>query len=263
MPEKGHKMGDCIKPGEKKLIIYFKRNIHNYKCDINFENQISISDYLCTKENNSKFKVNYILKACIYIDKKKYFSIICINNNWYKYLNDKIEILHNPENQLYEYEPQILLYELNETNNIKEANLFQNINDPNNIIKESINRKNQIKAFELYDQQNKKIFNIINTTIKENLNQNEIKIFNPFFININFYIISKKGIDNIISIQTSYDDNIKEIINKFFSKLNQSNESIKGFLLKDQIIDINSKIKLRKLNIKNNMTIIAIKNDKY
>ena len=246
----------------KVLIIYFKRNMHNYQCDVDFKNEISITDYIYSKENNDiKFQANYILKACICYN-QKYFSNIFINNTWYRYIDDKIEILDYPEKQLYEFEPQILLYELNESKNIKKEKKIKNINnnniiiDPKNKNKKFSNILKQIKAFELYNQQNRNIFEFINPYI----NHTNKEILNPFYININFYIISKKGIDNILSIQANYDDNIEEIINKFF---NQSNENIKTFILNGEIIDINSKIKLRKSNIKNDYIILAIKNDKY
>ena len=55
----------------------------------------------------------------------KYFSDICINGKWFRFMDDQIIALNNFYNDIHTYEPQILIYELEENQN------FQNNNNQN------------------------------------------------------------------------------------------------------------------------------------
>lgn len=93
------------------LIIAFKRGYHSYQCDIDFGTIINISKF-CKYNINGKLNGNYILKACISLNYyNKYFADILINGNWFRFLDDKYSTL-NTYNEIYINEPQILIYEL-------------------------------------------------------------------------------------------------------------------------------------------------------
>ena len=98
----------------KILIIYFNRQNHiydgnignNIKGDINFQLEITF------------LNKRYALKACIsYCNLPKYFTDVYINNNWYRYMEDQIKVINISE--LYDYEPQLLIYELIDYNNFQ------------------------------------------------------------------------------------------------------------------------------------------------
>ena len=90
----------------KILIFYFKRNNHLFKGDIDFNMKLEM------------YNKTYNLKACISsYSNQKYFSDVFINNIWYRYLEDKVEMLGDVNKQIHEYETQCLIYELEEINN--------------------------------------------------------------------------------------------------------------------------------------------------
>jgi len=106
----------------KVLIIYFKRSIHIYKGDIDFTNKYSI----CNK--------NYYLKGCIsYCNTSKYFCDVCVNNVWYRYMDNISKILNDVNKEIHEYEPQLLIYELEESPQ-KQNNMGMNQNNSNQTI---------------------------------------------------------------------------------------------------------------------------------
>jgi hypothetical protein len=96
----------------KVLIIYFKRNYHINKNDIIFPIDINISDYVCSKRKLQH--PYYTLKSCIfYCEPDKYYTFTSFDNQWYKSTNEQSLIICNKE-ELYIYEPIIIIYELNE-----------------------------------------------------------------------------------------------------------------------------------------------------
>ncbi len=110
-----------IKTTTKVLIIAFKRKNHTYKGDIGFNLHFSMSNYVNQKENI--YKKNYKLKAIIsysLVDyykigkKPKYFADININDNWYRFtdFNEPGSKRLKHKYELYRFEPQILIYEL-------------------------------------------------------------------------------------------------------------------------------------------------------
>ena len=103
----------------KVLILAFKREKHSYHCDITFGKQFNISKYIST---DSMIGINsntiYALKACISLNNNnQYFADICINNIWFRFLNNQITMLGNVNNDIHIFEPQLLIYELEEEQN--------------------------------------------------------------------------------------------------------------------------------------------------
>ena len=99
----------------KVLIISFKRNNHNYSCDIDFDLKINIAKY-CSKDNISGINSNtvYNLKAIIGLNNnQQYLADVLINNFWFRFINNQVNTLVNVNNDIHIFEPQLLIYELN------------------------------------------------------------------------------------------------------------------------------------------------------
>ena len=94
------------------LIIALIRKNHMYTCDINFPENLDIKDYY---EQNQKMNNLYILKACVSLNYQGYFADINLNNNWFRYFGNQDPIQITKDN-IYNYEPQLLFYELSENN---------------------------------------------------------------------------------------------------------------------------------------------------
>ena len=107
----------------KTIIIRFKRNNLGNKCDIQFPIKFNFNKYSASGNNSNN---NYILKSCIsYMPQSyKYFTDINTDLNsdygqWTRYMDSQKQIL-NSFNEVYAFEPQILIYEqlnLNQGNN--------------------------------------------------------------------------------------------------------------------------------------------------
>ena len=124
---------NCNKPNAKSfisitgnpkiLILALIRKNHTYKCDLDFTNKLNIFPYCNSKNKNN---TTYYLKACISLwNPGEYFSDISINNCWYRYYKNQMKMLGDVTTEIHTYEPQLLIYELEE--NMK--NIF---NMPNN-----------------------------------------------------------------------------------------------------------------------------------
>lgn len=110
------------------LIISFKRNYHSFKCDIDFGTRINISNF-CKNNMHGFTNNNYILKACISLyNYQKYFADIFINGNWFRFIDNNYKVLDRTKNEIYNYEPELLIYELENTQNSTNINNF-NINN--------------------------------------------------------------------------------------------------------------------------------------
>jgi hypothetical protein len=116
----------------KVLILAFKRNNHHFMCDIDFDTKINFSMF-CKDNIYGTKNVIYNLKACISLcGMPKYFSDICINGKWFRFMDDQIIALNNFYNDIHTYEPQILIYELEENQNF--ANNMMNNGFNNGLI---------------------------------------------------------------------------------------------------------------------------------
>ena len=148
----------------KVLIINFKRNDHLFKGDIDFNMNYQM---------NNK---NYILKACIsYYNIPKYCADVCINNIWYRYINDDIKMLGDVNREIHELEPQLLIYELEENKNIR----YNNQNN-NQKIDNSFNQNNNQIIDNSFNRNNNQI---IDNSFTYNANN---PIMNNNFYNINY-----------------------------------------------------------------------------
>ena len=165
------KKTDLIIPAEV-LIINFERPFHSNKGDIDFETNINVNQYI-SKSRTARFnlKTNYILKSCISFYNNKYYAdCYCnFNNNnyaWYRYMDDYIKILGSIK-EIYDYEPQLLIYELD--------NKFNNGNDYSNSSTNLFNSESN----SLNNQFNNN-FNQFNFNSKFNNNYNENNNNNQF-----------------------------------------------------------------------------------
>ena len=106
----------------KVLILRFKRSSHNLNCDVDFDFKFNINDMGIALNNSSEnLRNNYFLKSIISFYQSsncyKYFSDVCINDNWYRFCDIYDSAMNvNGEKCLKKYEPQMLIYELKEDN---------------------------------------------------------------------------------------------------------------------------------------------------
>ena len=199
----------------KVLIIYFKRYSHSFKCDVNFTNKITIKDYISSKNfNEIDFSPCYFLKACIsYNDKGNYYTYINTNSNWKIYSNNNFKIIDNPEKEISRFEPQILIYELDNYNLIN-------------------NRENQIKQKNVFDCFNYK---------RKLLIEYQEKIINEKEIRVIFCLIpyaEYKG------FKAKYSDKFEDIVDKFYYIYKIPRKEYKLFICNSKKIQPNSKKKL-------------------
>ena len=217
------------------LIIYFKRISRNGSCDINFPIKFTLKEnYFCTKSiNEYYFNPNYTLKACIsYSKQNKYFTYIYLDKNWYKFINSGSKITHKiiTQNDIYEFEPQILIYEIDKY-------YIKNIN---NIINNDLQQRQQKKC--LID------FNYIRQQYVDD----------PI-IEVKFNLIPE---NEYKYCKVNINDKIANIIKKFLIKYKKTTDDYKLFIFNGKKLDINSIQTLKDIIIKddmNNLMIFAIK----
>jgi len=123
----------------KILIIYLDRgDNHSFKGDINFPFQFNLINYYSIKRANSiNFNPIYNLKACISYDNNtsKYFADCLVKNNfnyngvWCRFMDNQVRILDNYLNEIRNYEPQMLIYELDNMVNNMSYNPMMNMNN--------------------------------------------------------------------------------------------------------------------------------------
>ena len=174
----------------KVLIIVLERKIgnRNYMGDVYFEQNLDIKKFVSTTRV-ANINSKYILKACISCISYdniniKYFADCYLKNqegNWYRFMDGKKEKLYNFE-EIYKYEPQVLIYELNDNygqinnNNNKNNNInYFIINNNNNLINNNNNFNNNIINNNNNFNNNINNNNFINNN--NNLNNNLFTIF--------------------------------------------------------------------------------------
>ena len=139
----------------KTLIINFKRNSNNTnrKCDVDFPIKFNFSKYTACKACNEG-NMEYVLKGCISYglisnNNWKYIADVNLdaNNNsqgrWIRYIDANSYILESFK-RIYDYEPQILIYQLN---NLEENINNNNNNNINNNILNNFNNNNQNSGY--------------------------------------------------------------------------------------------------------------------
>ena len=254
----------------KVLIIYFKRNQHIFKGDINIKNKLML------------LNKNYTLKACIsYCNMPKYFCDVCIKGVWYRYMDNEVKMLGNVFAEIHDFEPQILIYELENLNNNNQFYLNPFNNNINQMMmnnKFNINftpmqqfqnllRQQQMKQQLLFQQNMYRNFWLMSTlnTVANNFNNNNN---NSNHATLNFLLIPKnwnQSEENIIKImpQVTLEDTVQLAIDKFFTKLVKPRQAISEFKFNNCTIDVSSTQKLRDIGITNNSKIYAIKSDNF
>ena len=104
-----------IMSSSKILIIALLRNNHVYRCDIFFPIKLDIQGFYVP---NQRMNNIYNLKAVVSLNYQgQYLSDIFLNNSWFRFLGNQNPISIT-ENSIYNFEPQILFYELAENINI-------------------------------------------------------------------------------------------------------------------------------------------------
>lgn len=259
----------------KVIIIALKRTNHTFKGDLNFTTYFSISKYVIQNGNNN---MNYALKACIsayYYNKNiKYFSDVCINNNWYRFLDNGKRKINNI-NELYKYEPQVLIYELiNDQSKyinpfyIKVKQMNQNNFIIPNAAQQMMFQMRQLQMMNMMQiMQRNMMLNRFNIHVNNNNIKNDENKNSPFIM-LKFLIISNNwdnNEENAIRIlpQVTLDDTIEKAIDNFFIKLQKPREAIIKFTFNEMQIQPNSKQKLSDLGINENSVIYALRANNF
>ena len=282
----------------KVLIIYFDRKTHPFFGDIDFPLTLNIINYFSLKRvNNLNFKPVYKLKACISYDNNcgRYFADCLVNNMgqmgiWYRFMDDQVSILGNGQD-IFKFEPQMLIYELDQqynmnlNNNIQNQqfnnnflnimlNLFNNNNIPN-FFNMNFNPVNQ--AIPQAQNQNLNIMNMMsnqkfsekkmvesNEKIQPNVNpMNDSIAFGLKFIFVPEFGDQSETKENKIIAQVLSTYTFKKAVDNFFVKLLKPRDAIKRFILNGKEIPPNSEKTLASLNINNDTIVKAIKHENF
>ena len=252
----------------KVLILYFYREKHPFKGDIFFPQTLNIFNYYSfNRQKNLGFCPMYNLKAVISYNSNmgKYFADCKTNNmgitGWYRFMDNQVCVLTNPQQDLYNFEPQLLIYELDPSqcnNNITFRNPFLfSINNMN-----PINTMNN-NIFPMNNQNS-------NLCVPQNCNlgmQSNL-VRTPTGFSLKFICVPENGDQsetplNKILAQVRSDATFEEAVNNFYIKLVKPREAIKRFLLNDNEIEPNNQSTLDSLGIDLNTTIKAIKADNF
>ena len=157
----GHKLKENIKIllNTKVLIIFLDRRNHtyNFNGDIDFTETLDLKDYVIKSGNETK----YILKACICFNGNKYLSYCKINftddkNNevFYRFIDNQVKKVRGI-NELYEYEPQMLFYELqieNDRNN--DSGQYYSNSQESTIVNSNFDQNSRVYNYNNYENNN-------------------------------------------------------------------------------------------------------------
>ena len=236
------------------LIIAFNRMNHtyNYQCDVKFYNpNFDISNFLINSNSENR---KYILKAvisCYGFD--KYFTDVLINGCFYRIMDVKTgqDVKMINVNQLFKYQPMLLIYEVDYQNQLLER-LKQ--------IQIFIWTKNL--EFMMMRNQNLSVNNQGNQMFNNDINNSTI------FINLKFQVIPENWDGSEVGTfpinpQVTLDSTVQYAIDKFYTKLQKPKEAINRFTFNNMVLDINSQVKLKDLQINSNSVIYAIKNPNF
>ena len=280
------------------LMIYLERNIHCFYGDVEILSQFNIGNYFSKSRTlGLNYNSNYSLKACIsYCNTGKYFADCYINNNnmlmgsWYRFMDNQVKYINNPNLEINKYEPQLLIYELDDSSYQK--TILNNINNWNNLNLFMMNIQNLLKNANYATYKNMLEFNKTEQSIEDAQKQNESIMMhlnnnavisttainvnnNPFndqYICFNFQlrfsIVPETGdqtFESNIKIFAQVNSNFtfEQAVDNFFKKALKKREAIKKFLLNGVELDPKSKQTLASLNIDEDTIIKAIKADNF
>ena len=232
------------------LIIAFKRINHtfNYKCDLRFYENFDISNFIFNQ--NSK-KRNYKLKAVISFCNNKYYANVFFNGNYFRIIDSPInqmnpyDVIQINVNQLLEYEPILLIYEISYQNDFKSLQMAYNFTVMNNM-EYMMNLNSNFVAL------NKMTMMVNNRGVTN------------FGFSLQFKVIPQNwdGTDKNtfpINLQVIPNYSVKQVIDKFYQKLVKPREAIIKFSFNNIELDTNSEQKLIDLNINEYTIIYALK----
>ena len=225
---------------------------YNYQCDVKFYNpNFDISNFLINSNSENR---KYILKAvisCYGFD--KYFTDVLINGCFYRIMDVKTgqDVKMINVNQLFKYQPMLLIYEVDYQNQLLER-LRQ--------IQIFIWTKNL--EFMMMRNQNLSVNNQGNQMFNNDINNSTI------FINLKFQVIPENWDGSEVGTfpinpQVTLDSTVQYAIDKFYTKLQKPKEAINRFTFNNMVLDINSQVKLKDLQINSNSVIHAIKNPNF
>ena len=206
-------------------------------------------------------------------------------------MDNQVKYLSNPFVEINEYEPQLLIYELDESFYNKQ-NIFFNNNISTNNNMDIFNRhiqnifNNMFFANYFYlmkfqpiqqtvDNAQKQNENIMQYMINNNdpgymaINQNNNPIYNQISnFQLKFSIVPEDGDQTFetnlkIFAQVKSSFTVEQAIDNFFRKALKKREAIKQFLLNDNVLDEKSQETLESLNIDEDTIIKAIKADNF
>ena len=289
------------------LMIYFERKQHCFIGDVEILNQFNIGNfYSKSRTLGLNYNSNYILKSCIsYCNTGKYFADCYVQNNnmlyngWFRFMDNQVKYIKDPNNEINQYEPQLLIYELDDSSsqqnsffNMNTLNNINNINNWNNLnlflmnIQNLLNNANYAsyknmlefnKAEPLnvnFQKQNENIMMHLNSNDMNNINNININNnpFNEQYIDFNFQLrfsivpeIGDQSFEANIKIfaQVNSSFTFEQAVDNFFKKALKKREAIKKFILNGVELDPKSKQTLATLNIDADTIIKAIKADNF
>ena len=232
------------------LIFSFKRMNHtfNYKCDLRFYENFDVSNFIINKNSSNK---NYKLKAVISFWNNKYYANIFFNGNYFRIVDSHInqmnpyDVIQINVNQLLDYEPILLIYEINYQNNLKQSQMVPNFSFQHNMPYMMNLNLNFVSSNQMAYMGN----NLLSTKLGFNL---KFKVIPQNWD-------GKKEGTFPITIQVLPENTVKYAVDKFYQKLVKPREAIIKFSYNNIDLDPNSNQILNNLNINSSTIIYALK----
>ena len=234
----GHKLKENIKIllNTKILIIYLDRRNHtyNFKGDIDFTETLDLKNYVVKSGRETK----YVLKACICFNGNKYLSYCKINftddkNNevFYRFIDNQVKKVRGI-NELYEYEPQMLFYELQTENPQYYFSSQESTNVNSNFDQNSRVYNYNNYGNNNYNNQYNGFYNDCNINMNNNYNNCNNNIFNNNNCNCNNCNNNNNFNNNTFNDNNSNNNNYNNINsnNNNFNNFNSNNNSFNNNL---------------------------------
>ena len=224
----------------KTIIISLERQAHSLTPDVNFYLNFDFVDFISkSKTQGLNLNTNYELKAVIsyyqFKNDGKYFADCKIRGGnmsdyWMRYVDFNYSIIQSDD--LLKYEPQILIYEINNNNNNMQQQQQQQMqqNVPN------INTNSQIKLNNFMMSGDNSLENMNNLNM---MNEGTVPIDQSMLFNMQMKNLQNFSNNNIINV------NYQMMNNPYMNQINQYNNNNSP----------NMKIDVGNQNIKNEMSI--------